>query len=210
MTLHAGRPGGLGGRPGNAAVYRHRFVRTVHDVLAAGYSLLRPADLAASAEPAITGLLVECMRRVLESRACPPGAEHFAIHDDPPQAFAGTEGNRRPRVDIVVERAEPGRRPRFHFEAKRLVSRDSTNDYVGGRGMGRFLSGRYASDEASAGMLGYVQVESPETWASRLGAAIGSSWTRHEIDARLRDTFRSHHLRAGQPFELFHVLLVCL
>jgi hypothetical protein len=212
MSLERARRRRLGQRPGNASAYRQRFIATVHHVLGTAFLRLRAATLADKEETAITGLLVEQMRALVESRACPAGAQHFAIHDDQPQSGGGVEGKSRPRIDIVVERSGPGRRPRFHFEAKRLHRGDSVAEYIGDEGMKCFLSGKYAKDEPDAGMLGYVQHDTPGAWATRLEtklAAASVDWARHSLSASLPHTYRSSHARNGQPFALFHVLLVC-
>lgn len=211
MSLRTVARRSLGGRPGETAVYRRCFVKTVHRVLAAGYRRLDVVKLAKKEETAITGLLVDKMRALVESRACPRGAQHFAIHDDQPHSGA-LEGRYRPRIDIVVQRTGVGRQPRFHFEAKRLYATDSVSEYVGEDGMGCFLSGRYAKEAPDAGMLGYVQKDTPEVWATKLEKKLGAraGWTQHSLDVALPYSYRSSHVRQRKPFELFHVLLVCV
>jgi hypothetical protein len=211
MSLRRARPPSLGGRPGGAAAYRRRFVKTVHRVLAEGHRrLVATTTLVQKEETAITGLLVDEIVALLESRDCPQGAEHFAVHDDRPESGDDVEGRRRPRIDIVVERTGRGPRPRFHFEAKRLNRSGSVAEYVGERGMGCFLSGKYAKDEPDAGMLGYVQRDTPEDWAARLATKLARvGWAQHSLDASLLHSYRSSHTRYGRPFEIFHMLLVC-
>jgi hypothetical protein len=202
----------LGGRPADAAVYRRKFVATVHRVLALASRRLAPAALAQKEETDITGVLVEEMRTVVQGRACPAGATNFSVHDDQPVSGTGVEGKRRPRIDIVVERTGPGPRPLFHFEAKRLHRSDSVAAYMGDEGMDCFLSGKYAQTEPDAGMLGYIQKDTPQIWTTRLAtgfAARGMRLDRHATDPALPHTYRSNHVRGGKPFELFHVLLVC-
>jgi hypothetical protein len=184
----------------------------VHHVLATGFQRLVAATLAKKEETAITGLLVEQMRAFVASRDCPRGAQHFSVHDDRPEGTNGLEGKRRPRIDIVVERTGMGTRPKFHFEAKRLDRSDSVAEYVGEDGMGCFLSGKYAKGEPDAGMLGYVQQGTPETWAQRLREKLATesvAWAQHSLHVSLPHSYRSSHTRDGQPFGLFHVLLVC-
>lgn len=210
MSLRRATPRSLGKRPGNAAVYRRRFVKTVHCVLAGGFRRLVAATLAEKEETAITGVLVDEMRALLERRDCPKGAEHFSVHDDRPESGDGVEGSSRPRIDIIVERTGQGPRPRFHFEAKRLNRSDSVAKYIGNEGMECFLSGKYANHDPDAGMLGYVQRDTPETWATRLSTKLsGAGWALHSLHASLPHSYRSNHTRGGRPFELFHVLLLC-
>lgn len=212
MSLRRAGRGSLGGYPGDAEAYRRRFVVMVHCVLATGFQRLVAARLAKKEETAITGLLVEQMRSLVAGRDCPRGAQHFSVHDDRPEGTDGLEGKRRPRIDIVVERTGTGPRPQFHFEAKRLNRSDSVAEYVGEEGMGCFLSGKYAKGEPDAGMLGYVQEGTPETWSQRLReklAVESVAWVQHSLHVSLPHSYRSSHTRDGQPFELFHVLLVC-
>lgn len=183
----------------------------VHRVLAVGFRRLVAATrLLAKEETAITGLLVDQMRALVQGRDCPKGAEHFAIHDDRPESGEAVEGRRRPRIDIVVERTGKGRWPQFHVEAKRLNRPDSVAEYIGNDGVGCFLSGKYAKDEPDAGMLGYIQQGTPQTWATRLGTKLATmGWTEHPLDVSLPHSYVSSHMRNGRKFELFHVLLVC-
>lgn len=212
MGCQRARRRSLGGRPADAAAYRRKFVATVHRVLACAFRHLVPATLAGKEETDITGVLVEQMRNVVQSRTCPAGAMNFSIHDDQPVSGSGVEGKRRPRIDIVVERTGRGPRPLFHFEAKRLHRSDSVAAYMGDEGMECFLSGKYAPTEPDAGMLGYVQQDTPQTWTTRLRKGLearGMNLSPHPADPALPYTYRSSHLRSGRPFELFHVLLVC-
>jgi hypothetical protein len=85
-------------------------------------------------------------------------------------------------------------------------------DYVGDEGMGCFISSKYAKDDPDAGMLGYVQQDTPEAWAARLCVKLGTDGVelqQHTLHASLPHSYRSSHTRAGRQFELFHVLLVC-
>lgn len=213
----------LGQAPGDAAVYRRKFVTTVCEVLARGFARLDAASLATKEETAVTGLLVDQMRGLIESRDCPEGAGNFSIHDDRPESSGGEEGKSRPRVDIVVERAVPGPRPRFHFEAKRLNSSGSVADYLGDDGLGCFLSGKYARCDPDAGMLGYVQTDKPADWAGKISRKLDRERSAHQLDAvgpiwhaetlvpSLKHSYRTTHTGRGRGMrlEVFHVLLVC-
>jgi hypothetical protein len=222
MSLRA-RERASGHRPAEAETYRRQFVVMVHRILAGGFAALRSrsSDLAAKEETAITGLLVDQMQLLLESRRCPRGAEHFAVHDDRPESAQGIEGKRRPRIDLFVERTGRGPRPKFHFEAKRLNAGSSVAAYVGAEGLGRFLSGKYAKDAPDAGMLGYVQDDFPGTWADRIEKKLdseraqhglppaGEVWEAHSLVKELAYSYRATHTREGRPFQVFHVLLAC-
>lgn len=221
MSLQRARRRGIGGRPGEADTYRRPFVVMVHRVLAKGFARLNGMTLAVKEETALTGLLIDQMRSLLDSRKCPRGAEHFSVHDDRPESSDGVEGKHRPRVDIFVERTGRGPRPRFHFEAKRLTDSGSVADYVGDDGLGCFLSGRYARNDPDAGMLGYVQKDKPEDWAARIEKKLGnerkkhglpekgSFWAEHSLDPSLRYSYRTMHTRGARRLDIFHVLLRC-
>ena len=207
--------------PGNAALYRRKFVETVCEVVAAGFARLNAASLAVKEEPAVTGLLVDQMRAIVQSRDCPIGAENFSIHDDRPESGGEHEGKHRPRVDIVVEQAVPGPRPIFQFEAKRMNSTGSVAAYLGDDGLGCFLSSKYGKGASDAGMLGYVQSETPQDWSRKIETKLDQERSIHQLDAvgtiwhketsvpSLAHLFRTKHTRDGDQFDVFHILLAC-
>lgn len=221
MSLLGDSSDALGTRPGEAAIYRQQFVTMVHLVLARAYRQLVPSMLASKEETSITGLLVDAIRTTLDSRDCPDGAEHFAVHDDRPESAAGLEGKRRGRVDIFVERTGRGPRPSFSFEAKRLKSNKCVGKYLGKDGLGCFLSGKYAKHEPDAGMLGYVQANQPLEWAEQIAKKLdkerkkhglpttGGIWEAHLLVSEIPHSYRTRHMRNGQAFDVFHVLLAC-
>jgi hypothetical protein len=209
-------------RPPGADAYRRAFVRAVHEVLRLAVSRLVPARLSRLQEPEITGLLVEKMREVVKGRLCPRNAEHFSVHDDPPLKRGRRLGKRRPRVDIAIERAAPGPRPWFQFEAKRLKTPRHVAAFLGRDGLGCFVSGRYGADLRDVGMLGYVQARTVSEWAFEIGQRIESSrslhrvptgdpaWTARVIGSALPDTFHSMHVRARHGLvDVFHTLFRC-
>jgi hypothetical protein len=84
-----------------------------------------------------------------------------------------------------------------------------------------FLDGRYARDDAFAGMLGYVQAGTPEEWALKIEQAITTNaadlclresghWRSERLATELSSTFRSGHDRpnVGCQIEIFHTLLL--
>jgi len=205
---------------GARQVYQRSFVAHVHQLLAAGFSQLEPKTLRDQEEPAITGLLVKAIRHYLEGPAAPQWSIAFAVHDDPPVEYQNRTGRARPRVDIELERAQPGRRPRFQFEAKRLYRGDSINEYLGEDGLLSFLSGKYAAEHEDAGMLGYVQEQPVRDWVARIqqrmkdGAdgffldARKGTW-RSRADPELEHSYSSLHMRAGRLLLIHHTFLEC-
>jgi hypothetical protein len=156
------------------------------------------------------------MRDVTESREAPAWMARYCVHDDEPIECNGKQGMERPRIDIEIEHAMAGRRPRFHFEAKRLYRSDSVAEYVGSAGLGAFLDGTYGADRGDAGMLGYVQQGSPATWAQRLedklqaspsDYALTHSWSAESL-ANCRPCYRTKHKRSdGKAVCVYHTLL---
>ena len=108
----------------------------------------------------------------------------------------------------------------MRFEAKRLRHKRSTSAYFGKDGIQCFLDGRYARNDPIAGMLGYVQTGSPESWASSIRHAIdkaaASLYLRMLVDEHgeplpvdLPYAYRSCHDRpaVGHPINIFHTFL---
>ncbi len=154
-------------------VYRLAFIKQCHQLLELGYCRLDRKTLAFADEPSITGELVRAMKEAQEVEDAPAFTRFLFVADDPPQNSLGKFGKRRRRVDIEFEFApRKGKRPRFHFEAKRLYKSASISDYLGPDGLGCFLAGHYAKDQDAAGMLGYVQTESINIWSKKLETAI--------------------------------------
>lgn len=172
-------------------------------------------------EPSITGELVRSMKEVLELEDAPDWAIPLCVADDPPQNVEGRLGKRRRRIDIEVERAGRGKRPRFHFEAKRLHDSSSLGAYVGIDGLQLFVRGIYSPDSNEAGMLGYVQAGTCSFWArelkKRLAANPGKyklradgSLTRILLARQLGESHRSRHDRPNPkgPISIFHTFLL--
>ncbi len=155
--------------PDRTVLYRLAFIRRCHILVLRGYEVIKGEDLSREEETSITGELVRGVREVLESEGAEAWMQLFEVLDDPPQNVAGRLGRSRPRVDIeFVRLSGRGKRPRFHIEAKRLYRSDSVKEYFGDDGLGCFIVGRYAADEAAGGMLGYVQTDTALKWSNRL------------------------------------------
>ena len=93
--------------------------------------------------------------------------------------------------------------------------------YLGSAGLGEFLSGNYARDKLEAGMIGYVQSDTPKSWAEKaqkkfdkepklVRACSDGSWTSITIIGELSHCFRSKHHRITKkrPITLYHVFLI--
>jgi len=111
------------------------------------------------------------------------------------------------------------KRPRFRFEAKRLHDARSRRAYLGHDGWECYLEGRYARDDDTAGMLGYVQQGTVEDHAASLAQMLRNKpkrycvtehgqWVEARVVATL-STYRSVHERVDPLpcIVLLHTLL---
>jgi hypothetical protein len=207
----------------DAAAYEVAFVIRCHQLIGLGYASLDASAMQHSQETEITGELVDAMNTILWSDACPIAMEHFETKDDPPQSVRGAKGRARPRVDIEIVRTGRGDRRRLHFEAKRLYRGDSVSTYLGPDGLGMFLNGSYAKDDAVGGMLGYVQNETPPAWALKIQQELHRQPATYGLElppgliaasemTTLQDSYQSGHARltGKRPIAIFHTLLVLM
>jgi hypothetical protein len=175
-----------------------------------------------SQETAITGELVRVMDEIIDNPNSPRWVRHFSVHDDPPVNAPKRVGRSRKRLDIKVVSAQRFPRSRFSFEAKRLGHGNPISKYLGDEGLGCFLSGDYGREEADAGMLGYVQSETPDAWAERIGKNIqesarelflitGHPWKHLPFRGGPAHTYHTRHKRpsVGRRVDVYHTLLAC-
>ena len=212
-------------RSGNFGDYDRLFIPRVHTLLKLGYDRLTPKQYAREEETAITGDLVESIEAVLDY---PTGdwMRFYSVYDDPPVNEPRRRGRRRRRgrerrrVDIRLASSKTSPRTRFRFECKRLDATRGVDRYLGGEGLGCFLAGKYAQQDSRAGMVGYVQSDSEDTWARRIATALGASadeyavrhdspWRHEPVIKELEHTYRSGHGRGrGRgAIEVYHTLL---
>ena len=201
--------------------YHKAFRRQVFELLRRGYERLDSLAFKDSDEEDITGEFVREIRNVTEDRSSPSWTHCYAIHDDPRINALGRLGKRRLKLDIEFERTGAGKHPCYPFEAKRLSSHThAIGKYLGPDGLGQFLSGNYASEQDEAGMLGYVQSETPSDWARKahdtfvkntemLHLCFDGNWKPVDNLAKFDNCYCSKHNRpsAGKPTTLFHVFL---
>ena len=204
----------------NWQTYAGAFVRNVYELLALGYARLSPTGFADAQEEEITGALAEAIDKVLDDPAAPEWVSLYSLHEEPPIHDRKRKGRRRRRLDLRIDSSELRPRHRFPFEAKPLGRNHRVGVYLGLKGLGRFVDGRYGRDSASGGMLGYVQDGEPNVWAGKIGAAMcrraadlhvagGCSWQRETIIPQLQHTYRSMHRRpsVGASITIYHCLL---
>ena len=146
-----------------------------------GYQRMKPAAFAAAEEDAITGELVRQMKDAIQDESAPSWTEHYSVCEQVRSNVVGTLGKRRPIVDVEFERHRQGPRPYLRFEAKRLGRGSGISAYLGNKGLGAFLIGHYSTTHQEAGMLGYVQTGSEDSWAAKLSTELQSRPTRHRL-----------------------------
>jgi hypothetical protein len=196
-------------------------VRRAHKLLGRGYTTLKPRDFARAEEEDITGELVDAVDAVLDEANPPRWFRFFSVHGEPRVRDQARKGKKCRRLDIRMDSSQTSPRARFCFEAKRLGPNHGTSIYLGNEGLQRYLDGRYARTQMSAGMLGYVQAGNPADWATKIGQAMtndankvglleSSPWRSEPLATELPFTYRSGHQRpsVGAPIEIFHTLLL--
>ena len=199
------------------------FLQQIHQLIQLGHqyarSQIESADSKGQQEPAITGFIVGALQRRKTTLHRNPGwIEHYSFHDDKPVEYESRTGTSRFRADIVIEWSFTGS-PEFIIEAKRLKTSTHVHAYVGGEGMGCFVSGRYASRYDAAAMLGYVQNDSLTKWNQKVKAKVDKESTTLSLvssgissdPSALPLEWISSHVRPsiGRNIELYHILLDC-
>ena len=212
-----------GTRDDDRSDYQASFRRQVFQLLEWGYDRLDVLSFRNSLEEDLTGEIVNQVKVVLQDRSLPKWVGRFTIHEEPPLDALGRKGKRRKRLDIEMERVCHGPRPKYPFEAKRLCqgTHATMREYLGPKGLGEFLSGNYAADVDEAGMLGYVQSNTPSEWAKKaenifqndpglVKACANGEWTKSKGLAFLNHWFRSEHYRisVGRPILIYHLFLL--
>ena len=155
--------------------YEAGFHRDALCLIVAGYERLTDSDTDYSSEdePNITGEIVRCANEYIDSPCSPDWTLPYDVKDESPENTEGRLGKARKRVDIVC--ILTGRRPRLRikFEAKRLKKPGfPVGKYVDSAGLGEFISGKYAPECDTAGMLGYIQSEDCDYWAEQISDAL--------------------------------------
>jgi hypothetical protein len=193
-----------------------------HQLLAWAHADARPVLHDELDEPSITGLLGDAMTARLDAPETPQEYALYAIGDQVPVSPGGQMGNDRLRLDLCITRTGVKPRPRYIFEAKRLRTGGfPIGRYVGQRGMGDFLEGRYAQGCPEALMVGLFQNRDAGYWQDELRRgfravdanrrlAVLEGLAPVQILESLPGELRSVHRRSGAgPIRLFHVFLAC-
>jgi hypothetical protein len=209
------------GQNANRRVYLSKFVRHAHRLIALGYAQVDPATRTHTEEEEITESLANAITDLIES----PGAQgwmgRYVVSDEVRLRHPTRRAKRRPRIDIQILYVKGTPRPRFHFEAKRLGPDNPVGDYLGDEGLGCFVTAQYARESDEAGMLGYVQNETCDSWAEKIKSSLhkdrakhrmvnGTSWEAFRVIDELTHSYRTAHDRPslGRPVSVYHTLLL--
>jgi len=208
------------GTSANGVSYAKVFVQRVHQLLGHGYASMDSSKFEFAEEEDITGRLVEAVDAFLDKDKTPRW-QWFSIHEDPRIHDDVRTGKRRLKLDIRIDSSQSSPRSRMCFEAKRLGPNHGTGVYLGDDGIKCLLDGRYARYDSVAGMLGYVQENSPDDWAAEienamddnareLGVTKSGGWASYHITPELTSTYRTIHDRpgVGPTIEILHTLLL--
>lgn len=196
-----------------------------HRLIALGYEDARHRIRSDDEETDITGFITKAIKDRLRVIDCPRWYNHYSVSEDQPVEDQLVKkkvrsGKSRLRPDIIIESNVSGR-PEYTFEAKRLQrNRHGIGQYIGSKGMGCFVSGRYASRYDEAAMLGYVQSDSLGYWRDKIKVKIDKSADKLCLKPPQRDVkvidalpmeWASDHERdsLGRPITIYHILLDC-
>ena len=211
----------VNGSSSNKSLYVYAFLRDVHRLIAMAYAETDPTQQKATVEEVITQRIVEEIIKLTEATDSPPWTRRYTATDNLPLSFPGKPGKQRPRIDIEILGLSGRPRPRFHFEAKRLGKGNAVGTYLGPKGLGCFVAGRYARNSEEAGMLGYVQASTCDSWAEKIRRSItkypakyavvtGTDWETVQIAPECTDAYRTQHDRASAKriVRVYHTLLL--
>ena len=195
------------------------FRKKAHILISWGYrGAVSIIDSDSHEETTITGYISAAINNRLRSFDCPTWAEDFSIMENRPVEMEGREGKKRPQPDLIIEGKMRGR-PEYIFDAKRLKTDGfGSGKYLGNDGLGCFVSGKYAARYDEAGMLGYIQSDSPMHWFAEIGKKIKqkkenlnfiSLQQDIEVIRDFPDEWLSVHNREGvnRSITIFHILL---
>ncbi len=208
------------GQTSNRRVYAGAFAIHSHRLVSLGYNSTRPTVTRDTEEEVITQRIVEGVTELIEANGAPAWMKRYTVLDNNPLPNPTRQGNERPRIDIEVRSTRGSPRPRFHFEAKRLLTNSHpTGKYLGPDGLGCFVTEQYAASSDEGGMLGYVQCDTCEKWAGKIEESILADSTKHRLDQQvgwaqqiiieeLEHTYRTLHNRPTKGvITIYHTLL---
>jgi hypothetical protein len=201
--------------------YEAGFHRDALCLIIAGHARLtkNDTDYSNEEEPNITGELVRCTNEYIDSFSSPEWTNNYVVNEESPENTKGRLGKDRKRIDIVCTLA--GRKPqkRIRFEAKRLKNKNfPVGRYIGSEGLMEFITGNYAPEDDTGGMLGYIQSDDCEYWAREIPNALGKSgkvgitkdgrWQEACVE-NINHCYKTKHNRImnNRKFLVYHLLL---
>ncbi len=201
--------------------YEAGFHRDALCLIIAGHKRLieNNDDYSNEEEPSITGELVRCTNEYIDSFSSPEWTNNYVVNEESPENTKGRLGKNRKRVDIVCTLA--GRKPqkRIRFEAKRLKNKNfPVGNYIGNEGLMEFITGNYAPEDNTGGMLGYIQSDDCEYWAKQIPDALSRSeevsitedglWQEARVE-NVNHCYKTKHNRITNNRKLlvYHLLL---
>jgi len=209
-------------RSSDSSDYEVAFHRYALFLIIAGHKRLteNTVDYSNKEEPIITGELVRCANEYIDSTSSPAWTNLYDVKDESPENTKERLGKDRKKVDIVCTRTGTRPRSRIKFEAKRLKRPGfPVGKYVGRTGLGEFISGDYAPQCNTAGMLGYIQSDNCDYWAKQIPDALNKKkkevhltkdgqWQKACLE-NVNDCYKTRHNRPTVKRELlvYHLLL---
>jgi len=202
-----------------------RFLERVHLLLQAGYASLTPDELDhynRCDEPDITGGLAMRIQQLIDDKKVSGISRAWCVVDNWPEAALHLPLKEQPRAkkrklpDLKFRYGGQRQVLYFRFEAKKLAGTGDYADLISHEdGLGRFLRRVYGRHDNAGGLLGYVQTESPEIHAERVGTALTTEPQRYRVSEQGEWTtviwkngpkcsFRVVHLREGGS-----VIVIC-
>ena len=200
-----------------------------HQLLAWGYVDVRLRLSVARDEYDMTGLIADAIEHRIDDPQTPERFTVYSVRNERPTSPDGELGKDRPRLDIQIERCATRPKRYFTFEAKRLRDDAYSNvaitllHYLGDKGVGRFVTARYAAESIEAAMLGCMQAHDAQFWFEQISEAFVQDevsrrdvfcltqqlcWERVIPD--LPDEAASLHKRVDHdPIRLFHIFIDC-
>ncbi len=202
------------------------FISRVHELLEAGYQTMKPSEFNTLQEPDISGELADRIEGILEKRS-QPWMRFWTATDNAPENEPHLPltqrrlGKRRKLPDLKLKYAGKRETLWFRFEAKRLKDSGGFADLIGDKdGLGRFIRQEYGRKDRAGGLLGYVQIETPDIHAERVQKAFeadpkkyaiapSGDWTVVKWKSGPKCCFRTEHTRSatGERIVIFHSFL---
>ncbi len=193
-----------------------RFIENVHRLLQTGYASLSEKELNhfnRCDEPTITGGLAMQIQQLIDSGKVPGISRAWCVVDNWPEAALHLSLQKQPKAkkrklpDLKFRFGGQRQALYFRFEAKRLAGSGDYADLISHEdGLGRFLRRVYGRQDEAGGLLGYVQIGTPEIHAERVRTALvmdpkkyrvspGGEWTVATWKEGPKCSFRADHSR---------------